>query len=331
MGVGGALAKVPILLDTDIGTNVDDALALAYLLGHADCELLGISTVSGDVRRRAACAEALCEAAGREPIPIHCGSPGPLLTGPGQPAAPLYESVKHRRPRLDRDLGTAVEFLRATVRSRPNEITLLTIGPLTNVALLFALDPEVPSLLKAIVSMAGVYFPHERPVETNVLTDPVAAAIVFRATARPHAPPHLLVGLNVTTRCTMTVDDLRKRLRGAPPPADVLLEMLESWQRRKRHVTFNDPLAAAVALRPELCTWEPGAVMMNVAERGDAAAHTFFAPARDVPQYAGSQRVAKGVRVAPFFEEFFAAIRDGAIIPPADDARGPADDVRPRL
>lgn len=320
------MPNVPILLDTDSGTNVDDALALAYLLLHPSCDLLGVTTVSGDVQRRAACAEALCEAAGRRDLPIHCGSPGPLLTGTGQPGVPLYDSVRHRRPRLDRPVGTAVEFLRATVRARPNEITLVTIGPFTNIALLFALDPEIPSLLKGIVSMAGVYFPHERPVETNVLIDPLAAAIVFRATARPQAPPHLLVGLNVTTRCVMTVDDLRKRLRPAPPPADVLLETLDSWQRRKRHVTFNDPLAAAVALRPELCTWEPGAVMMNVAERGDAAAHTFFAPARDVPQYAGSQRVAKGVRNGPFFEEFFSAVCGGTIIPPA-----PADGGAGRL
>ena len=105
---------------------------------------------------------------------------------------------------------------------------------------------------------------------------------------------------------------------------------ITSWLEEPPRSHVRAILTAAAALRPELCTWEPGAVMMNVAERGDAAAHTYFAPARDMPQYAGSQRVAKGVRVAPFFEEYFAAIRNAAILPPAD-ANGTDDGDRPRL
>src|SRR5215210_7957291 len=87
------LERLPVLLDTDVGTNVDDALALLYLLRQPRCELLGVTTVSGDVRRRAACAAAMCRGAGRDDVPIHCGAPGPLLTGPGQMAVPLYEAV----------------------------------------------------------------------------------------------------------------------------------------------------------------------------------------------------------------------------------------------
>src|SRR5215213_1054103 len=147
---------IPVLLDTDIGTNIDDALALAYLLRHPRCELLGVTTVSGDVGRRAACAEAVCEDAGRADVPVRPGAPGPLLIGAGQPAVPLYAAVAARRRTSVAPVpGTAVEFLRQAIRGRPGEITLLTLGPLTNVALLFALDPEIPSMLKSIVSMAG--------------------------------------------------------------------------------------------------------------------------------------------------------------------------------
>ena len=77
-----------ILLDTDIGSDIDDAIALAYLLGQPRCELLGITTVTGDVDRRAACAAAVCQAAGRQDIPIRTGNREPLGPGVGQPFFP---------------------------------------------------------------------------------------------------------------------------------------------------------------------------------------------------------------------------------------------------
>jgi purine nucleosidase len=302
--------NLPVLLDTDIGSNIDDSLALAYLLRHPACELLGVSTVSGDVVTRAACAEVLCREAGREDVPVHCGAPGPLLSGTGQSAVPLYPAIAHRPHRTDRTPGTAIDFMRWAIRARPNEVTLVTIGPFTNVALLFALDPELPSLLRSVVSMAGVYFPHERPVETNVVIDPLAAAMVYTATARAGGAPHMLVGLNVSTRCTMTAADFRVRHRAAVPPAPALLEMAETFFRKRRHVTFNDPLAAAIALSPELCSYETGVVTMNINAGGEAAARTFFAPdragaGRARADVTSGHRVARGVRVDRFFTEYF--------------------------
>ena len=298
----------PVLLDTDIGTNIDDSLALAYLLRNPRCDLLGVTTVSGDVAKRAACAEVLCREAGRDDVPVHCGAPGPLLIGPGQAAVPLYAAVAHRPHRTDPAPGTAVEFLRAAIRARPGEITLLTVGPFTNAALLFALDPEIPSLLKAIVSMAGVYFPHERPVETNVLVDPLAAAMVFQATAAASAAPHTLIGLNVTTRCAQTADEFRARHRGAVPPAPAVLEMAEASFRKRRSVTYNDPLAAAVVFDSEVCTYEAGVVGMVVDRGGEQAARTYFAPGRAAPDRPANHRVARGVRVDRFFAEYFDAL-----------------------
>jgi purine nucleosidase len=308
--------RIPVLLDTDIGTNVDDALALLYLLRQPRCDLLGVTTVSGDVRKRAGCAGAICRAAGRDDVPVHCGAPGPLLTGPGQAAVPLYDSLAAAGTLTGGDqprpVGAAVEFLRQTIRGRPGEISLLTIGPLTNIALLFALDPEIPSLLRSIVSMAGVYFPHEKPVETNVRIDPVAAAMVLRATAREDAAPHTLVGLNVTTRCVLPADDLRKRLRPPLPPADLVLAMLDAWAKRTRQVTFHDPLAAALVFEESLCAYEAGVAMNDVTRPGDEAGRTFFAPAKQLPDAprAFGQRVAKGVKVRPFFDHYFATVSD---------------------
>lgn len=309
--------RVPLLLDTDIGTNVDDALALLYLLRQRRCELLGVTTVSGDVRRRAACADVICRAAGRDDVPVHCGAPGPLLTGPGQPAVPLYEAVARfeHAPPQSRPVGAAVEFLRETIRRRPGEVTLLTLGPLTNLALLFALDPEVPALLKGVVSMAGVHFAHERPVETNVKADPVAAAMVFRATARPGAAPHTFLGLSVTSRCVLPAGDVRTRLKPPLPPADVVIEMLDAWARKSRQVVFHDPLAAAVVFEPELCTYEAGVVLNDVTRPGDEAARTFFTAAKTLPDAGRTfgQRVAKGVKGRAFFEHYFETVSDRVV------------------
>src|SRR5204862_1648209 len=94
--------RIPILLDTDIGSDIDDAVALSYLLRQPRCELVGITTVTGDVAQRAACAEVLCRAVDREDIPIHCGASKPLLYGPGQPNVPQHAAIQRLPHRMDR-------------------------------------------------------------------------------------------------------------------------------------------------------------------------------------------------------------------------------------
>ena len=110
---------VPVLFDTDIGNDIDDAVALAYLLRQPQCELLGITTVTGDTAKRAALAEVICRAAGREDVPIHAGLTGPLLFGPGQPQVPQYAAIEPLPHRKDYPTGGgAVAFLRETIRAR---------------------------------------------------------------------------------------------------------------------------------------------------------------------------------------------------------------------
>ena len=108
--------KIPVLLDTDIGSDIDDAVALAYLLRQPRCELVGITTVSGDVQQRAALAEIVCLRGGQPNVPIHCGRREPLFNGPGQPLVPQYEVACHLPHRLDRPENSAVSFISQTVR-----------------------------------------------------------------------------------------------------------------------------------------------------------------------------------------------------------------------
>src|SRR5438270_9043870 len=121
--------RIPILLDTDIGSDIDDALCMAYLLRQPLCELIGITTVSGEPERRAMLADAICRAEGRTDIPIHSGSPRPLLGAQRQPHVPQAAALE-RWPHTPRFAPcTAVEFMRQTIRARPGEITLLAVGP----------------------------------------------------------------------------------------------------------------------------------------------------------------------------------------------------------
>ena len=223
--------NTPILFDTDIGSDIDDAVALAYLLKQPRCDLLGLTTVSGDTAQRAALASLVCDAAGRADVPIHAGAPGPLWSGPGQPEVPQYDAVRSQPHRIDFPPGAAVVFLQETIRSRPYEITLLAVGPLTNLALLFANDPEIPLLLAGIVLMNGVFTagggrgPGAR--EWNAQCDPLATALTYRA--RPTR--FTSIGLDVTTKCVLDADECRRRFASAGGPLAVVAEMAEVWFR----------------------------------------------------------------------------------------------------
>lgn len=293
---------ISILLDTDIGSDIDDAVALAYLLRQPRCQLLGITTVTADTGKRAALAEVLCRMAGRE-VPIHAGATQPLLLGPGQREVPHYEAIGNRPHRTDYAPNTAIEFLRETIRAHPGEITLLGIGPMTNLALLFATDPEIPTLLRELVLMCGAFklgrdeTPPRR--EYNAITDPIATAMVFRARLSRFSA----VGLDVTKRCQLPADECRKRFADAGGPLAFVAEMAEVWFRHRQDITFHDPLAAAVVFEPGLCAYEDGVVEVEIANEA-LAGRTIWKPgSRGVPH-----RIAVTVDAPRFFEHYFAVV-----------------------
>ncbi|MCA1597162.1 MAG: nucleoside hydrolase, partial [Chloroflexi bacterium] len=196
--------------------------------------------------------------------------------------------------RTDWPQHTAVDFLRRTIRSRPGEIVLLTIGPFANAALLFALDPEIPSLLKGMVSMAGDFFSTPLQSEWNCKVDPVSTAMVYAA-----APQGALsIGLDVTTRCQLSTETVRQRFQAAP--LNVVLSMAEVWFKHSSQITFHDPLAAAVVFHPGICSYESGAVEAVALEDQGRAGTTHFTPHPD-----GRLRVARLVDTDAFFTEYF--------------------------
>ena len=158
--------KEKVLLDTDIGSDIDDSAALAYLLAQEKCDLLGVTTVSGEPVRRAQMVSALLRAAGRSDIPVYPGAALPMLTDLKQAYAPQADRLVNWPHDTEFPMGEYLDFLRTTIRKNPGEVTLLAIGPMTNVGLLFAMDPEIPSLLKRLVLMNGS-FEHKLAVGYN--------------------------------------------------------------------------------------------------------------------------------------------------------------------
>ena len=190
--------KVKLLFDTDIGSDIDDAVALAYLLSQPRCDLLGVTTVTGQPERRAEMVSAMCRHVGRGGVPVHAGCPEALLIAMRQTTAGQADALGDRDRRREFPPNTAVEFLRDTIRANPGEVTLLAVGPMTNLGLLFAIDPALPGMLKQLVLMCGRFF-DAMGGEWNAIGDPHATAIVYGHGGQARPPRHVSYGLDVTT------------------------------------------------------------------------------------------------------------------------------------
>jgi inosine-uridine nucleoside N-ribohydrolase len=286
--------SIKVIHDTDIGSDIDDAVALAYLLANPECELLGVTTVSGDTVQRAHLASVLCKNARRE-VPIVPGKRECLLTEQKQrdvPQAIALDRWDHDTTFADMD---AVGFLRRTIRAHPAEVVLLGTGPMSNIAALFAADEEVASMLKGLVLMIGNFFSRPPPVEWNALVDPVAAAIVFRA--RP--PIHRSVGLDVTTKVTMNREQVAKHFQ--VPALRPVLDFSDVWFDNKAPLmTFHDPLAAACIFDGSLCVFEKGDVAVDLKSDSEAGA-TLWRP----NAAGGRHEVAVSVQPQRFFDHYF--------------------------
>lgn len=281
-----------ILLDTDIGYDIDDALCLAYLLSQPECELLGITTVTGQAEERAMIASAICQAAGRE-IPIFPGADEPLLIPQEQTVAPQAQALTQLAHRMYFPRGEAIEFMRQTIRMHPGEVTLLAIGPLTNVALLFAVDPQIPLLLKSLVMMCGVFNPRANYAEWNTRLDPHAAAIVYRAPV----PVHRSIGLDVTGQVSLSAAQVRQRFKRGFLP--VVLQFAEIYFMHKDRVVFHDPLAAVTIFDETVCVFDRGTVEIELEDR-ELRGKTYWQPDRF-----GGQEVALQVNSNHFFKHYF--------------------------
>jgi len=292
--------KEKLLVDTDIGNDIDDTVCLAYLLSQKQCDILGITTVSGEPVVRAKLASALLKAAGREDIPIYPGVEQPLLTPQKQPVAHQVKYLPKWSHETKFPEGQAIEFMRRTIRENPHEVTLLAVGPLTNIALLFAVDPEIPALLKRLVIMCGAFTYRYKGepclTEWNARCDPYATAMVYRAPVKNI----ISVGLDVTSNVVLEKDEIIKRFNTGI--LKVVLDFSGILDNTRKQIVFHDPLAAAVIFKKGICNFKRGNVEIEIGNERLEGLTYWKADEK------GKNEVAFGVDREMFFEHFFSTI-----------------------
>lgn len=272
-----------LMIDCD--TGIDDALALLYAAASPEADIVAVTCCSGNVEARqvAVNTRAVLELAGREDVEVALGREvplvRPLMTAPEThgPQGLGYASLPEPTKQLsDRH---AADLLIEEARRAPNQITLVTLGPLTNLAIALMREPELPHLLNNVVMMAGSYRSPGNTAATtewNVAVDPEALQIVLAGWAAcPSVARPLALGLDVTERAKLTPDHLaRLHAAAGEPEANAVLTFVDDALRfyMEFHSQYDgfygafihDALAVAAALDRDLVRAEPVAVEVEL-------------------------------------------------------------------
>jgi purine nucleosidase len=290
----------PVFVDVD--TGVDDAMALLYLLASPDAEVVGIASTAGNVAVDQVCENnlGLLELCGATDIPVSKGAQQPLncslLSGKAHgPRGMGYAALPATNRRLT-GYDSATAWVR-TAHAHSGELIGVATGPLTNLALALRAEPALPTLLRRLVIMGGAYDyrGNTNPVaEWNIGVDPEAAAEVFAAWTATAIDPQrfpILCGLDLTQHIAMTPEMLERLAAAAnstttamsahdergtrSTASNPVIRVIEDSMRYYLEVHhdnghgyvahLHDPLAAAVALDPELVTTQTATVDVELA------------------------------------------------------------------
>ena len=252
-------AAIPLILDVD--TGIDDSLALLYAAASPEAELVAVTCVGGnvDAHQVERNTRSVLELAGRTDVEVALGRDRPLVkaieTTPethGPQGLGHAELPPPSRPLSERH---GVDVILDAARSRPGQITLVTLGPLTNLALALLREPALPRLLKAWTLMGGSYRHPGNTAPTtewNIHCDPDAAKIAFAAwgesaTAHGHGRP-VALGLDVTEQAKILPDHVvaLARAAGSAPDDSLALARGEDPMQATRSVASN-PIVRYVA------------------------------------------------------------------------------------
>jgi inosine-uridine nucleoside N-ribohydrolase len=259
-GVAQKAASVPekVILDTDIGDDVDDVFALGLALTSPEIKLVGITSAWGDTALRTRMINRLLCETGRDDIPVHTGIATQTTTKFSQRAW-ASRGIQHPNEAS----ADAVEFLLDQIRQNPGEITLIAIGPLTNIGAAIDRDAATFRKLKRLVMMGGSinrgyddfgYLAPDTPsAEYNIYMDIPAAQKLFRS-----GVPIYMMPLDSTQ---IKFDETKRSLLASisTPLTDALQVVTAEWARNNNMTTppLFDPVAVAYAIRPETCPTTP--------------------------------------------------------------------------
>jgi purine nucleosidase len=249
----------PIILDCDPGH--DDAMAILLARGCPDIDLRAITTVAGNqtLDKTTLNARRVCTVAGIHDVPIHAGCDRPLvrpqIVAPEIHGSSGLDGPVFGEPTVDVAAEHAVDFLVRTLMASAGEITLVPVGPLTNIAMALRREPRIARRTREVVLIGGSYGRGNRTptAEFNILADPEAAAIVFGA-----GWPVTMVGLDLTHQAGASqrvIDEIAAMGTGV---SRMVVDMLEFYRGSYHSVEglgdppVHDPCAVARVARPGL-------------------------------------------------------------------------------
>ncbi|HEX6504949.1 MAG TPA: nucleoside hydrolase [Terriglobales bacterium] len=242
-----------IIIDTDIGDDIDDAFALALALSSPEFEILGVTAAWGDTQMRARVVDRMLCETGMDNIPIAAGASteSKLVLDHAPFARSFWKPVRH--------YGPAVDFILDQIRKYPHQITLIAIAPLKNIGDVIERDPQTFNKLKRVVIMGGSvyrgyndlgYLPSHGPdPEYNIVSDIGAARRLFAS-----GVPLYVMPLDSTQ---LKLDEIKREIifRQSTSLTDDLTLLYHLWGGQTP--TLYDPVAVAYALQPNLCPTQP--------------------------------------------------------------------------
>lgn len=298
-----------IIIDTDPG--IDDALAFLLALASPEIHLEALTTTQGNVTIEKATRNALSvlELCNASHIPVAAGSKYPLVQ-PLRASSDVHGSSgignsKLPEPKSKPVSQHAMDYLIERVFTEPGEISIFSIGPLTNIAMAIRKDPKFAEAVKELVIMGGAIkeFGNVTPLaEFNIFVDPHAAHIVFHA-----GIPITLIPLDVTNQCLLKQEHVDRLLKIESPITRFIKEAVEvylkfSYDRGNAGSALHDPLTLATVIAPELLTLKEYYVDLD--HSGGVAMGKTFADTIGKPKKPANMKVAMNVRGDDFIELF---------------------------
>ena len=255
----------PVILDTDIGDDIDDAFALGLILTSPELKLVGVTTSFGDTELRARLVERYLTAAGRPDVPV--------LEGVKTEAKNVFSQKAYAEREPKTAHGDAVEFLLDQAKAHPGEITLIAIGALTNVKTAIARDAEGFKKLKRVVLMGGSVDRgydgqkgERRPpdAEWNFVCDPAGAQALLDS-----GVPVFVMPLD-STQVHLPAAEAERIYAHGSAVTDQITVLYHQWAANSgsetKVPTLFDPVAVTYTFKPDLCPAEP--MRLEVDEKG---------------------------------------------------------------
>lgn len=253
-----------VLIDTDIGDDIDDALALALAMRSPQVEVTGVTCVYRDTALRARQAKKLLSLCGAEDIPVYAGY-GSALVQKNEAENiycqytadlddPMYD---YENPQEGVCGESAIDFILESVRRLGDALTLICIGPLTNIARAVRKDPEIMRGARLLM-MGGDY--RNQYAEWNICCDPEAARIVFES-----GMDIACVGHDITSRFVLNQQDLDRFFAETDDALQrYLAQIMRLWlDKNRRMPILHDPITVQALITPERFTFEKAAVWVE--------------------------------------------------------------------